>query len=116
MSERDPSTHDTHTNVVINVAKNEHESKEKDDYTLIGSTLKTYAKAYKELRGTWVNLTDDIFSELQLTYKNKNSTGLNVIPVPTALDKIREIKRTLKTQDKTPGNMPPGVPSGRGRS
>ena len=50
MSERDLRTHDT--NVAINAAKNEHESKDQNDHTVIRSTLKIYAKVYKELRST----------------------------------------------------------------
>ena len=67
MSEKDPSTRNMNTNAVINAAKNENESKEKDDYTLIGSTPKTYAKVYRKLMSTWVNLTDDRVRELGMT-------------------------------------------------
>ena len=49
MSEKDPSTYNKYTNKVIKAAKGENESNGKDDYTLIGSTIKPYVKIYKEL-------------------------------------------------------------------
>ena len=96
-------------------AKEENESNRKDDYTLIGSTIKTYVKVYKELGDKWINLTDNRVKELGITYKStKNKAGLNTMPLITALLKIKEIQETFKTQDKTPGAIPSGVPSGRG--
>ena len=117
MSKTDPSTCNRHAHQIINAAKKEYASEVRSDYTLIGSTLKTYAKVYEVLKGEWEQLIDDRFSELGLTYNSKkNSTGLNIVPVRTALHSIREIEKTLKTQNKTPGNMSSAVPSGRGMS
>ena len=63
---------------------------EKDDYTLIGSTIKTYVKVYRELRSTWINLTDNRVKELRITYKSqKNSAGRKTMHVVAALLKIQ---------------------------
>ena len=64
MSEKGPSTYNEYTSKVIKAAKEENESNGKDDYTLIGSTIKTYVKVYKELGDKWINLTDNRVKEL----------------------------------------------------
>ena len=90
MLEKDPSTYDTYTDTVINAAKNENKSKEKDDYTLIGSTIKTYVKVYKGLGDKWINLTGNRVKKLGITYKStKNKAGLNTMSLITALLKIK---------------------------
>ena len=117
MSKTDPSTYNRCTNQIINATKNKYVPETRNYHTLIGSTLKTYAKVYEVLKGKWIQLADERFSELGLTHNSKkNSTVLNVVPVRTALNSIREIERILKTQNKTLENMPSGVPSGRGLS
>ena len=107
MSEKDPSTYNEYTNKVIKAAKEENESNGKDDYTLIGSTIKTYVKVYKELGDKWINLTNSRVEELEITYKStKNKAGLNTMSLITALLKIDDIQDTFKTQDETPGAIP----------
>ena len=112
MSEKDPSTYNEYTNKVMKAAKEENESNGKDDYTLIGSTIKTYGKVYKELGEKCINLTDNRVKKLGMSTKNK--AGLNAMPLITALLQIKEIQATFKTQDKTLAAIPLGVPSGRG--
>ena len=54
MPETDPSTYNRRTNQMIDAAKKEYTLEVRNDYTLIGSTLKTHAKVYEVLKGEWV--------------------------------------------------------------
>ena len=115
MSEKDPSTYNEYTSKVIKASKEENASNGKDDYTLIGSTIKTYVKVYKKLGDKWINITDNRVKELGITYKiPENKADLNTMPLITALLQIKEIQETFKTQDEPPGAIPSSVPSGRG--
>ena len=65
ISSMDPESYDKCTTIIIDATKKDHKHEIREDcYTLLGSSLKVYAKVYAELYGELINLSDDRYSEL----------------------------------------------------
>ena len=74
MSNTDLDSYDGLTKVIISAAKIEHKPQVRDDYTLIGSTLKACAQVYTELMNKSVKLSDERCMELGVTRDSKSPT------------------------------------------
>ena len=122
MEEIRESSYDRRTKWTMTLVNMVLSPENKGDYTALSSMIKALAETYRNMPDMRVNLTKERIEKLQIpthltTYDNKKK--LHLVDLDFVLDygpswDILAETYTCKTQGKTPREVPPGVPTGRG--
>ena len=93
-----------------------------NDYIVVAGMIKALVEMYKDLSIMEVELTESRCNELQIPLRMTNHCeGRNVYSVKLDVifgnkyGSIDALTKTYKTQNKTSGTLPSGVPTGQGQ-
>ena len=111
------------TQWTIGIVNNLTSPENNGDYTAMSSMIKALAETYRKLPDTCVSLTEARVRELKIPShltKDDVEEKLQVVSLDLVLDhspswNILATTYPYETHEKTPRDLPPGVPSGRGR-
>jgi hypothetical protein len=125
MKEEPRKHHSKTTKWVIQVVNGILTTKNAGDSTSLGSMIKGLAETYSTLSEEFVSLTEERCDELKIppaerrSFKEERNRNLYCMQLDVVLgNKYRSmdiINEIYKTQNKAPGSLPSGVPTGRGR-